>query len=249
MREGGKMGGLPVRLQEVVFRHADGDAWEVRYDIAFAAGRVTALIGPSGAGKTTLLHLLAGFLVPQAGRILFGGEDLTCAPPAQRPLTMIFQEHNLFPHLDVATNVGLGINPGGRFSDEERARIAEALARVGLAGFEARRAATLSGGERQRVALARAILRRQPVMLLDEPFAALGPALKREMLELVADIQRQLGCTMLLVSHQLEDARALADAFVFVHAGRILAQAGMERLAAMAERLPELAGYLGDENA
>ena len=247
MSGNGNMGGLPVRMEGVRFRHADGDAWEVQYDVAFAAGRITALIGPSGAGKTTLLHLLAGFLLPQEGRILFGEEDMTCAPPAQRPLTMIFQEHNLFPHLDVATNVGLGINPAGRFSAGEMARVSEALSRVGLAGFEARKAGTLSGGERQRVALARAILRRRPVMLLDEPFAALGPALKREMLALVADIQRQLGCTMLLVSHQLEDARALADAFVFVHAGRILARAEMSALNETAARLPELAAYLGGE--
>ena len=143
-----------------------------------------------------------------------------------RPVTMVFQDHNLFAHLDVKTNVGLGISPALKLTPADHERIATALERVGLTGFEHRLPGQLSGGERQRVAIARALVRDKPVLLLDEPFAALGPALRREMLDLVAEIHREKAMTVLIVTHQPEDARHAASRTAFVHQGRILADAG-----------------------
>ena len=150
------------------------------------ASSITAMIGPSGSGKSTLLNLVAGFETPRSGRVLIGGRDVTALPPSARPVSMVFQENNLFAHLDVEKNVGLGRSPALRLTAEDRRAVAEALSRTGLAGKEKRLPRELSGGERQRVALARVLVRDRPVLLLDEPFASLGPALRDDMLELSA---------------------------------------------------------------
>ncbi len=239
------MKGLAITLRNVLYRHDNGGGWQVRFDAAFAAGRITAILGPSGAGKTTLLNIVAGFLVPHEGRILFGEDDLSCAAPAQRPVSMIFQENNLFAHLDVATNVALGIAPDGHFDAVTRRRVSQALQQVGLQGYEQRLPATLSGGERQRVAIARALLRNRPVMLLDEPFAALDPALRGEMAALLRRIHEQHGYTILLVSHQPREAARLAEDFVFIDAGRIAVRGSMRQLNELAARHAMLASYLG----
>ena len=141
------------------------------FDAEFAPASVTAIMGPSGSGKSTLLNLVAGFEMPKAGRVLIGDMDVTGLPPARRPVSMIFQENNLFAHLDVEKNVGLGRSPSLRLTADDRDAVANALARTGLAGKEQRLPRELSGGERQRVALARALVRNRPVLLLDEPFA------------------------------------------------------------------------------
>lgn len=169
------------------------DAWRLTADLSVPPGSSTALIGPSGAGKSTLLDVVAGFLDPAAGRVSWQGRDLSGLAPAARPVTLLFQDHNLFPHMTVAENVGLGLRPNLRLGRDERDRVAGALAAVGLAGKEGRRPEALSGGERSRVALARALLRHRPLLLLDEPFAALGPALRAEMLDLVARIRAERG--------------------------------------------------------
>jgi thiamine transport system ATP-binding protein len=158
---------------------------------------------------------------------------------------MVFQDHNLFAHLDVATNVGLGISPALRLEPSDRDRVAAALARVGLEDFGQRLPGQLSGGERQRVALARCLVRDRPVLLLDEPFAALGPALRREMLDLIADIHRERAMTVLLVTHQPEDARRIASRTAFVHDGRILAVRPTDDLLGATD-IPELREYLGE---
>jgi thiamine transport system ATP-binding protein len=141
--------------------------------------------------------------------------------PDQRPVSMIFQDHNSFAHLDVWTNVALGISPDLKLDPRQRERIDEALARVGLSDFKARRPTELSGGERQRIAIARALVRDKPVLLLDEPFTALGPALRREMLDLVKEIQKERKLTVLMITHQPEDAKYLASRIAFVQDGRI----------------------------
>jgi thiamine transport system ATP-binding protein len=170
-----------------------------------------------------LLNLVAGFETPQSGRVLIDGRDVTGAPPSSRPVSMVFQENNLFAHLSVEQNVGLGRSPALKLGEGDRAAVRQALARTGLAGKEKRLPRELSGGERQRVALARVLVRERPVLLLDEPFASLGPALREDMLDLVAGLQAERAMTVLFVTHQPEDARRIAQAVVFLEDGTVAA--------------------------
>jgi thiamine transport system ATP-binding protein len=231
-----------LELIDLRFRY---EAMQMRFDLAVETGEFLALIGPSGAGKSTLLSLIAGFDRPESGRILIDGADITRLRPAERPVTLLFQDHNLFGHLSIADNVGLGIDPGLRLDRADRDRVESALAEVGLAGLGSRRPAQLSGGERQRAALALALVRNRPILLLDEPFAALGPALRREMLDLVDRMRRARGLTVLLVSHQPGDARYAADRTAFVEAGAIRHVAPTAAFFAEPQP-PAVAAYLGE---
>ncbi|MBP1858470.1 thiamine ABC transporter ATP-binding protein [Rhizobium herbae] len=210
---------IAIRLSDVLVRFGKT---ELRFDGAIGKGQIVAVTGASGSGKSTLLNVIAGFETPDAGSVEILGEDVAGRDPAERPVSVIFQEHNLFSHLDIGTNIGLGIDPSLRLGVKERARIAAALGRVGLDGFGKRMPPTLSGGERQRVALARALVRRKPVLLLDEPFAALDPGLRAGMSSLLLDLHRQEGNTMLIITHHPDDVRALADSVLFLDEGRIL---------------------------
>lgn len=230
-----------LRLAEVTFAYA-GEV--MRYDLEVARGEICAVLGPSGAGKSTLLDLAAGFLRPSAGRVWADGRDVTSWAPSLRPMTSLFQQDNLFAHLDVAANVGLGIDPGLRLRLADRTRVAEALARLGLAGLERRLPEALSGGERQRVALARCLVRDRPILLLDEPFAALGPAMRRDLLDLVRALRDERGLTVVMVSHQPEDARRIADTTAFVAAGRVLLKAATATV--LDDPPAELRNYLGE---
>ncbi|WP_434724331.1 thiamine ABC transporter ATP-binding protein [Mesorhizobium sp. RIZ17] len=212
--------GLTVALDGVSFSYGEAS---FRFDAEFAAGRITAVMGPSGSGKSTLLNLIAGFETPDAGKVLIGGIDIGDAPPSARPVSMVFQENNLFAHLTVEANVGLGRSPSLKLGDVDRAAVTTALARVGLAGKEKRLPRELSGGERQRVALARVLLRDRPVLLLDEPFASLGPALRDDMLDLMAGIHAEREMTVLFVTHQPEDARRIGQDVAFLDEGMIAA--------------------------
>jgi thiamine transport system ATP-binding protein len=212
--------GVPVRLDKVSFRYGEAP---LAFDVTFAAAEITAIMGPSGSGKSTLLNLIAGFETPLSGRVLIGGTDAGAAPPAERPVSMVFQENNLFAHLSVEQNVGLGRSPSLRLTEADRADIAGALARTGLGGKEKRLPRELSGGERQRVALARVLVRDRPVLLLDEPFASLGPALRDDMLDLVAGVHAERGMTVLFVTHQPEDARRIGQNVVFLDNGIVAA--------------------------
>lgn len=207
-------------------------------------GAHLSLIGPSGGGKSTVLNLIAGFVTPDRGAVRLDGREMTSAPPAERPVTMLFQEHNIFPHLDVAANVGLGLSPSLRLGAKDRERVAGALRQVGLDGFGARRPADLSGGQRQRVALARALLRDKPILLLDEPFAALGPALRVEMLALVATLRAERGLTVVMVTHAPADARRAGGVAALIAEGRIGAPGPVGAM--LDDPPPELAAYLGD---
>ncbi len=208
-----------------------------------AKGARLALIGPSGAGKSSLLAAISGVFAPTSGRVLWEARDLTALPPGARPLTMLFQDQNLFPHLTVAQNVGMGLRPDLRLSAAEKAQVATALGRVGLAGLEGRKPAQLSGGQIGRAALARALLRARPLLLLDEPFAALGPALKAEMLALVGEVAAETGATVLMVTHDPEDARRFADQTVLVADG--VAHPPAPTAALFAAPPPALRAYLG----
>ncbi|MFT4181313.1 MAG: ATP-binding cassette domain-containing protein [Rhizobium sp.] len=194
---------------------------DFRFDCALPPGRIIAVTGPSGSGKSTFLNLLAGFEPPDRGRILLAGQDVTARHPSERPVSLVFQDNNLFAHLDLFTNIGLGIHPSLRLSPRDRERISQALARVGLAGYEKRLPGTLSGGERQRAAFARALVRDKPILLLDEPFAALDPGLRAGMAELLTALHRETGNTVLLVSHDPAEVRRLADHAIFIEGGTI----------------------------
>ena len=193
----------------------------MNFDLLVSKGELVGVIGPSGAGKSTLLSLIAGFDLPVSGRISIAGTDMAGIPPDRRPVSMIFQDHNSFAHLDVWTNVALGVSPGLKLDGKQRDLVDSAVERVGLSGFKLRKPTELSGGERQRIAIARALVRDKPVLLLDEPFTALGPALRREMLDLVKEIQKERNLTILMVTHQPEDAEYAASRIAFVQAGRI----------------------------
>jgi thiamine transport system ATP-binding protein len=219
------MTGANIHIDRVVFGYAET---RVTFDTSIEAGSITAIMGPSGAGKTTLLNLLAGFEKPESGRILIGNSDVTDLDPADRPVSMVFQENNLFAHLNVEKNIGLGRSPSLKLNDADRTAIRDALARTGLAGKENRLPSELSGGERQRVALARALVRNRPVLLLDEPFASLGPALREDMLGLLSDLHAERGMTVLFVTHQPDDARRIAHSMIFIEEGTIAASGPAE---------------------
>lgn len=199
-----------------------------RFDCTFERGAVTAIVGPSGSGKSTLLNLISGFEQPESGTVEIDGADVSQLPPAERPVSLIFQDNNLFAHLDLFTNIGLGIHPALKLSQEDRDSISRALDRVGLPGFERRLPGSLSGGERQRGAIARALVRRRPVLLLDEPFSGLDPALRSAMVELIAELQAENAATLLLVTHEPRDIKRLAENVLFLQNGTVLLDASRE---------------------
>jgi len=228
-----------LRLEQLDIRqegfHLTAD-WEV------AKGAKVAVIGPSGAGKSTLLMALAGF-VPHGGRVMWNGQDMAALAPGDRPLSILFQDQNLFPHLTLAQNLGLGLSPRLQLAAADHAHIETTLARVGLGDMGSRKPAQLSGGQLGRAALARALLRARPILLLDEPFAALGPALKAEMLDLVTETANETGATVLMVTHDPADARRFADLTVLVADG--VAAAPVPTAALFANPPPALRDYLG----
>jgi len=192
---------------------------DVSLDIA--AGEFVVLLGPSGCGKTTLLNLIGGFAEPVAGRILIGGRDMAGVGPAQRPTTTVFQDYALFPHMTLAQNVGFGLRMRGMGRDQRRAKAEEMLDLVGLPAKSDRRPHELSGGQRQRVALARALAVAPDVLLLDEPLGALDLKLRRAMQDELKAIQRRVGTTFVHVTHDQEEAMAIADRIVVMNAGKI----------------------------
>ncbi len=223
-------------LQLDGLRITEGD-FTLEASLSVPKGARVALMGASGAGKSTLLAAIAGFLLPDAGRVVIGGVDVSHAAVGERPLSILFQDGNLFPHLSVFDNVALGISPRLDLDADARKDVEDSLSAVGLAGFGARRPAALSGGQQSRVALARMLLRRRPLTLLDEPFAALDPGLRREMLALLGTLCDATGQTLLLATHDLRDAQALCDRVLLLEDGQIVLD---EALAAAMARAPEV---------
>ncbi|MFM9029953.1 MAG: ABC transporter ATP-binding protein [Opitutaceae bacterium] len=198
-------------------------AFEAVSDVSLEikAGEFLTLLGPSGCGKTTLLRLIAGFEQPTAGSVWLEDAEVTHLPPYRRAVNQVFQSYALFPHLDVAGNVGFGLRMQGVAAPEARRRVEEAIALVSLAGLESRRPHQLSGGQRQRVALARALVCRPQVLLLDEPLSALDAKLRVQMQLELKRLQRQLGLTFVFVTHDQEEALTMSDRIAVVNRGRI----------------------------
>lgn len=219
------------------------DGFHLVADWSARAGERIAIMGPSGSGKSTLLAMIAGFLTPTSGRVLWQGHDLSPVPPGERPLTILFQDQNLFPHLTVARNLGLGVRPDLKLSAGEWAKVDASLDRVGLTGLGQRRPGQLSGGQASRAALARALLRARPILLLDEPFAALGPALRAEMLDVVRDVADDSGALVLMVTHDPDDALALGGKTAFVADGVVHPPVATAEL--LASPPPAVQEYLG----
>jgi putrescine transport system ATP-binding protein len=185
-------------------------------------GEFFALLGPSGCGKTTLLRMLAGFETPSEGRILLDGEDIGAVPAHRRPVNMMFQNYALFPHLTVEGNVGFGLRQDKVGRRERRERVADMLALVRLKDYGKRRVGQLSGGERQRVALARSLIKRPRVLLLDEPLAALDKKLRYETQFELMELQRRLGTTFVIVTHDQEEAMIVSDRIAVMNAGKLV---------------------------
>ena len=212
--------GIAVRLDGIVKRFGDVPALQ-EVTLPIRRGELMTLLGPSGCGKTTLLNLVAGFLAPDAGGIFIDGDEVTSVPAYKREIGMVFQSYALFPHMDVAANVGYGLRMRGVPKHEIQKRVTDVLALVKLAGLENRRPRQLSGGQQQRVALARALVIRPKVLLLDEPFSALDKSLRASMQIEVKEIQRKLGVTTIFVTHDQSEALSLSDQIAVMSDGRI----------------------------
>jgi thiamine transport system ATP-binding protein len=216
-------------------------------DLDVPDGTTLSLLGPSGSGKSTLLRIVAGLERPDAGQVLLGGADVTPRPPHQRGVGFVFQDQALFPHLDVAGNVGFGLRMAGMERGKRRRRIAEVLERVGLAGYERRDPATLSGGEAQRVALARALAPEPGVLLMDEPLAALDQLLRERLLLELRTIFDSLAVTVVTVTHDPTEAAALGDRIAVLLDGRV-AQIGTPGDVIAHPASAAVAGLVGQRN-
>ena len=210
-----------IRLDNVFL--AD-DALPMTFDLQVAAGERIAIVGPSGAGKSTLLNLIAGFVLPTRGEVWLNGENHTQSAPYERPVSMLFQENNLFPHLTVQQNLALGLKTSLKLTALEQDQIEQVADAVGLTAFLSRLPNSLSGGQKQRVALARCLLRDKPILLLDEPFSALDPELRMEMLNLIDELCHSKKLTLLLVTHQPSELTGKVDRMLRIENGRISQQ-------------------------
>ncbi|WP_425040509.1 ATP-binding cassette domain-containing protein [Primorskyibacter sp. S187A] len=227
-----------LKLENITLKQG---SFSLAADVQFGPG-VTAILGPSGAGKSTVLSAIAGFLTPFSGDITWHGISLLRLSPARRPVAMLFQDNNLFPHLTVTENLALALTPK-RPTSHHLDQISAALSKVALNGLEKRKPRELSGGQQSRVALARVLLQNRPVLLLDEPFAALGPALKKDMLDLVAHIAAQQDLTCLMVTHDPADAARIAHQTSVVSRGVLSEPKPTKDL--LSNPPPDLAEYLG----
>ncbi len=207
-----------IILKKLTYRYQD---LVMYFDLHIQAGERVAVLGPSGAGKSTLLNLLSGFLSPTSGRLLLNDVDHTNTIPAKRPVSMLFQENNLFSHLTVAENISLGLDPGLNLSTLQRQKLSEIARHVRLEEQLSRLPSQLSGGQRQRASLARCLIRKRPILLLDEPFSSLDPTLRREMLHLLLFECTQRTLTLLIVSHDLEEAAHIAPRTLLLINGQI----------------------------
>jgi len=198
---------------------------DYQYQLHAPASHTTAILGKSGSGKSTLLNLIAGFIRADSGSLSWNDQSLLGLPANQRPVTTLFQQHNLFAHLSVAQNIGLGLSPNLKLNEEDHQSIHHELHEVGMDGYTNNSAANLSGGEQQRVALARCLLRKQPILLLDEPFSALDEHTRHEMIQLTKNVINNHKLCALLVTHNEDDADLLMASKYRLLDGRLTKQA------------------------
>ena len=217
-------------------------------NLSIRDGEFFSLLGPSGCGKTTTLRMIAGFVEPDAGRIVLQGRDVTTVPPNRRPVNMVFQQYALFPHMSIYDNVAFGLSVKRVPRAEQRPRIEELLRVVSLEGYEKRRPRQLSGGQQQRVALARALVNRPAALLLDEPLGALDVKLRRQMQLELKRIQHELGTTFVYVTHDQEEALAMSDRIAVMNAGQV-EQIGTPREVYEEPATPFVADFIGSLNA
>lgn len=179
-------------------------------NLSLESDKIYAIIGPSGAGKSTFLNLISGFSEISSGSILWNEQEISDLPPSKRNISILFQDNNLFPHLSVWRNLALAVSHWPKISNDDEAKLHSVISEVGIRGLENRKPSQLSGGQQSRVALARVLLQKNKILLLDEPFAALGPSLKDQMLELIEKIARNRGLLVLMVTHDPADANKIA---------------------------------------
>src|SRR4051794_32611441 len=238
---------MPLLRIDGVTKRFGGFVAVDKLSLDIRAGEFFALLGPSGCGKTTLLRMLAGFETPDAGKILLGGRDIAQVLPHQRPVNMMFQNYALFPHLSARDNIAFGLKRANMPRPQIDARVAEMVTLVKLEGLEKRKPDQLSGGQKQRVALARSLARRPKVLLLDEPLAALDKKLRQSTQAELIELQRRLGMTFIIVTHDQEEAMTVADRIGVMDSGR-LEQVATPRQLYEAPGSRWIAEFVGDIN-
>ncbi len=213
-----------IQLNQVTFTgYTDNNQkTNMYFDLSINQGERAAIIGASGSGKSTLLNLIAGFIFADSGNIILNQKNHTNTKPFQRPVSMLFQDNNLFNHLTVADNIGLGLQPRLKFNTQQQQQIIQTAQQVGLTDFLNKTPNQLSGGQKQRIAIARCLLRQQPILLLDEPFSALDKALRLEMIQLLKQLCTQKNLTLLLVTHQPEEVQDLVNKTICIENGQIV---------------------------
>jgi ABC-type Fe3+/spermidine/putrescine transport system ATPase subunit len=218
---------------------------DLRVDFSVERGELVSILGPSGSGKTTTLRLVAGFERPERGRVRVDGQDVTDLPPEKRRVGFVFQDYTLFPHMDVYHNVAYGMKVRGATRAETAGAVERYLGLVGLSGYEARSVQTLSGGEQQRVAIARSLVAGPLLLLLDEPFSSIDTVLRRELRRQMLELQKELGITLVFVTHNQEEALAISDRVIVMREGRI-AQIGTPRDLYDRPESRFVAGFVGE---
>ncbi len=221
--------------------------FDMAIDFSIQEGELVSILGPSGSGKTTTLRLIAGFETPDGGRIMINDRDVTGLSPAQRHIGYVFQDYTLFPHMSVADNVGYGLKIRRRPAPQVRAKVRHLLELVDLPGYEERDVATLSGGERQRVAIARALAVDPVLLLLDEPFSSIDEVLRRDLRDEIVRLQKQLGITVVFVTHSRQEALAISDRVAVLNSGTIIQYDTVEELY-RAPRDAFVASFVGEAN-
>jgi thiamine transport system ATP-binding protein len=216
-----------IKFKQVIYQYQEQDFC---FDLNIDSGSLVAILGESGAGKSTLLNIAAGFISPVNGDIDIEGKSVIHVQPHLRPLSILFQEQNLFAHLKVLDNIGIGLTPSLKLSALQVQRVNAICLKLGIQDLLERFPEQLSGGQKQRVALARCFVQNKPLLLLDEPFSALDPVLRSEMLSIVKDLAHDHNVTVLMVTHHLADAYSVASHYVFIEQGNAMKVESIENL-------------------